>query len=162
ALPRGVSQSPARLTVPRVALLLAGVAMLGALVAKNDPAEVFASIARLSWRLGVLVCFPFVLVAIFDTLGWRFAFVRDRGAFARLVWVRLAGEAFNLITPTAALGGEVVKAWLLRGHAPFDESIPSVIVAKTTITIAQGLFLTLGIAVAWTSAIADSLLVRAM
>src|SRR2546425_5565398 len=83
---------------------------------------------------------------VFDPLGWRFAFLREGVAFRTLLGVRLAGEAFNLATPTAALGGEAVKAWLLRGRVPLDASVPSVIVAKTTITIAQGLFLLLGIA----------------
>ena len=63
----------------RVSLLMLGLALLGVLVAKNDPAEIFASIGRLSWRLAILVCFPFPLVTLFDTLGWRFAFLREIG-----------------------------------------------------------------------------------
>src|SRR4029434_5370367 len=43
-----------------------------------------------------------------------------------------------------------VKAWLLRDRLPLDVSVPSVIIAKTTITLAQGVFLLLGIAVAST------------
>ena len=68
--------------------------------------------------------------------------------FVTLLRTRLVGEAFNLVTPTAALGGEGVKAWLLRDRLPLDESVPSVIIAKTTITLAQGVFLLLGIALA--------------
>src|SRR5216110_3503395 len=135
----------------RAALLVLGVGLLAVLVATNDPAAILASIVQLSWRLAIVVCFPAVLVMVFDTLGWRFAFLREGGAFRTLLGVRLAGEAFNLATPTAALGGEAVKAWLLRGRVPLDASVPSVIVAKTTITIAQGLFLLLGIALAWTN-----------
>ncbi|PYM46830.1 MAG: hypothetical protein DME14_17075, partial [Candidatus Rokuibacteriota bacterium] len=128
-----------------MALLVLGVGLLAVLVATNDPAAILASIVQLSWRLAIVVCFPAVLVMVFDTLGWRFAFLREGVAFRTLLGVRLAGEAFNLATPTAALGGEAVKAWLLRGRVPLDASVPSVIVAKTTITIAQGLFLLLGI-----------------
>ena len=146
----------------RVLLLVAGLVMLGVLVAGNNPSEIFASILGLSWRLGVLVCFPMVLVMLFDTLGWRFAFVRDRVSFGTLVRARLAGEAFNVTTPTAALGGEAVKVWLLRGRVALEEAISSVIVAKTTITVAQGLFLGLGIVLAWTSALSTSALFRAM
>ena len=73
----------------------------------------------------------------------------------------LAGEAFNLTTP-AALGGEAVKAWLLRGHVPLDASLASVIVAKTTITIAQGIFLLLGVVVAWSTILQGSLLLYGM
>ena len=122
------------------------------LVARNDPAAILASIAALSWRLALVACFPVALVMLFDTLGWRFAFLRDGVAFRTLVTARLAGEAFNVATPTAALGGEAVKAWLLRGAVPLEASVPSVIVAKTTITIAQGLFLLLGVVLAWSSA----------
>jgi uncharacterized protein (TIRG00374 family) len=136
--------------------------MLGLVVADNDPAAIAASIARLGWRLAILLCFPIVLVTLFDTLGWRFAFSRNRVGIATLVPVRLAGEAFNLATPTAALGGEAVKTWLLRGRVPTDEAVSSVIVAKTTITIGQGLLLLLGVVLAWTSLPADSGILRAM
>ncbi len=145
-----------------MALLVLGVGLLAVLVATNDPAAILASIVQLSWRLAIVVCFPAVLVMVFDTLGWRFAFLREGVAFRTLLGVRLAGEAFNLATPTAALGGEAVKAWLLRGRVPLDASVPSVIVAKTTITIAQGLFLLLGIALAWTSALPGSPLLYGM
>lgn len=78
------------------------------------------------------------------------------------MWTRLAGEAFNLTTPTAALGGEAVKAWLLRDRVPLPEAVSSVIVAKTTITIGQGLLLLLGVVLAWTSRAADSRILMAM
>ena len=130
------------------------------LVAQNDPATIVGSIADLSWRLAIVLCFPVSLVAVFDTLGWRFAFLREV-RFRVLFAARLAGEAFNLTTP-AALGGEAVKAWLLRGHVPLDASLASVIVAKTTITIAQGIFLLLGVVVAWSTLLQGSLLFYGM
>src|SRR5439155_1616336 len=146
----------------REVLLVVGVVLFAVLVATNDPAAILASIVQLSWRLAIVLCFPVALVMVFDTLGWQFAFLRDAVAFRTLLEVRLAGEAFNLVTPTAALGGEAVKAWLLRGRVPLDASVPSVIVAKTTITIAQGLFLVLGIALAWTSTLPGSPLLYGM
>jgi glycosyltransferase 2 family protein len=138
-----------------------GVALLAVLVAQNDPAAIVGSIADLSWRLAIVLCFPVTLVTVFDTLGWRFAFRRDGAPFGALYASRLAGEAFNLTTP-AALGGEAVKAWLLRGHVPLDASVASVIVAKTTIMIGQGLFLVLGIVVAWRTVLQGSLLFSSM
>jgi putative membrane protein len=132
----------------RVLLFLLGAGVLVALVLEHDPAVVFASIRQLSWRLVVILAFPMTLVMFFDTLGWRYAFLRDEVPVGLLARVRLAGEAFNLVTPTAALGGEVVKAWLLRDRVPLDVSVPSVIIAKTTITLAQGIFLLIGIVLA--------------
>jgi glycosyltransferase 2 family protein len=136
----------------RAGLLVVGVVFLGILVATNDPAAIFASITQLSWRLAVIACFPFVLVTTFDTLGWHFAFLRPRVDFPTLLAVRLAGEAFNLTTPTASLGGEAVKAWMLRRRVPLDEGVASVVVAKTTIMMGQGLFLLVGIGVTWIAA----------
>ena len=139
-----------------------GVALLAALVAQNDPAAVLTSITDLSWRLGIVVLFPAVLVALFDTFGWRYAFLSGAVPFGPLAASRLAGEAFNMATPTAAVGGEAVKAWLLRGHAPLDATLASVIVAKTTITLGQGLYFLLGVVVAWRTGLTGSALLYGM
>lgn len=146
----------------RAGLLVVGLVLLGLVIARDDPAAIAESMARLSWGLLLILCFPVSVVTFFDTLGWRFAFARDRVHFRTLIGARLAGEAVNMATPTAAMGGEAVKAWLLRGELAMSESVPSVIVAKTAITIAQGLFLLLGLVIAWTTAIPDSGLVRSM
>ena len=145
----------------RVLLLLVGLGFLVALVVENDPAAIVDSVTRLSWRIVVILVFPMALVMALDALGWRYAFLRDRVPFGTLLATRLAGEAFNMVTPTAALGGEVVKAWLLRDRVALEESVPSVIIAKTTITIAQGLFLLLGVVLAITT-LAGSTILLAM
>lgn len=146
----------------RSALCLAGLALLGVLIAENDPAAILASIWDLSWRLGVLLVFPAGLVAVLDAVGWRYAFAHDRVGLGRLFWTRAAGEAFNMITPTASVGGEAIKVWLLRGRAPVHESLPSVIVAKTTITLGQGALLLVGVVLAGRLAGTDSRLLVAM
>lgn len=146
----------------RPGLFVLGVTLLVVLVLQNDPWSILASIHELSWRLALIVCFPAALVAILDTLGWRFAFLEDRVPFGRLVSARLAGEAFNLTTPTGALGGEVVKAWLIRPLVGLSRGVPSVIVAKTTITIAQGLFLLLGVVLGWHMLVSGSALLVGM
>lgn len=146
----------------RLIFLACGIVLFVALVIGIGPAAIASSFAQLSWRLLVILWFPFVLVTVFDTLGWRFAFVHDRVPFRALLSARMAGEAFNSTTPTASVGGEGVKAWLLREHVSIDASLPSVIVAKTTLTIAQGLFLLLGIVVAWRTLPPGSLLLQTM
>jgi putative membrane protein len=133
----------------RAALLLAGGALFAFLVWEIGPRAIAASFGHLGWSLLIVLVFPFSIITAFDTLGWRYAFRRDRVSFWALVRARMAGEAVNGTTPTGSVGGEAVKAWLIRDRVPFRESLPSVIVAKTTITIAQGLFLLFGIVVAW-------------
>lgn len=148
--------------VARALMLGTGAVLLAILVWQNDPASLFASIRQLSWRLLIVIAFPFTLVNVLDTLGWRFAFRRDDVPFSALFSARLAGEAFNLTTPTASVGGEAVKAWLVRRHVDVAEGFTSVIVAKTTITIAQGLLLVIGLPCAWLLLPDDSPLLRVM
>jgi len=135
------------MNVIRLILLAVGLAFLGYLVAQVGPETLLASFQALSWRLLLIVWFPFALIAVLDTLGWQFAFRRNSASFATLLTVRLAGEAFNVTTPTASMG-EPVKAYLLRPKVPLSEGLASVIVAKTSVTLAQGLFLVTGIALA--------------
>jgi len=133
----------------RFALLALGTALCLTLLWSIGLGPVFSALGMLSWRLPLVLCFPACLMVTCDTLGWRFAFPSDRVPFGALVSARLAGEALNISTPTASVGGEPVKAWLVRGYVPLSESLPSLVIAKTTITIGQALFLLLGIVVAW-------------
>jgi len=134
--------------VLRLLLALLGALLFAGLIVEIGPSQIIAEFRELSWRLGILLVFPFCLVTAADTLGWRYAFRRDVVPYPALFGARIAGEAFNATTPTASVGGEAVKAWLLRRWIPLSDSLPSVIVAKTTITIAQALFLLLGLTVA--------------
>jgi putative membrane protein len=146
----------------RLVLLVLGLSFLGYMVIDAGPLTLLASIQSLSWRLLVVIAFPFALVTALDTLGWRYAFRRDLASFPALVSARLAGEAFNVTTPTATVGGEPVKAYLLRPRVPLDEGFASVIVAKTSIALAQGAFLVAGIAVALFALPAHSTLLKGM
>jgi uncharacterized protein (TIRG00374 family) len=56
----------------------------------------------------------------------------------------------NLVTPMASVGGEPVKALLLRPWAPLVVGLASVVVDKTTAVVAQGCFLVVGLALAST------------
>lgn len=132
----------------RLILLAVGVTFLGYLVVRAGPETLLASFQAISWRLLLIVWFPFALIQVLDTLGWRYAFRRDFTSFPTLLAARLAGEAFNITTPMASVGGEPVKAYLLRPRVPLGEGLASVIIAKTTVTLSQGAFLVLGIALA--------------
>lgn len=136
------------MTTVRLVLLALGVAFIGYLIAQVGPAPLLQSAQTLSWRFLVVLVFPVAGVTVLDTLGWRFAFRRNPTSFLTLYSVRLAGEAFNITTPTASMGGEPVKAYLLQPRVPLEEGLASVIVDKTTVVLAQGGFLLVGLALA--------------
>jgi glycosyltransferase 2 family protein len=133
----------------KILFLVLGGLLLGVLVYRVGASPILQTLARLTWWQFALVCLPYAIITAVDTLGWRFAFARDRAPFHRLYGARLAGEALNIVTALGAVGGEAAKAWLVRRDVSYEESVPSVVIAKTSITVAQALFLVVGLLVAW-------------
>jgi putative membrane protein len=126
----------------------AGVALLGWLVWEIGPGALWAQFRVLSWWLPMLLL-PYALPAILDAAGWRYAFPGRLPSLPLLVAVRLAGEAVNVTTPTATLGGEPVKAWLLtRARVPLEDGLTSVVVAKTALVVSHLAFLALALVLA--------------
>jgi putative membrane protein len=132
----------------RPLLLAVGLAVVAWLVWDLGPAAVWESIHTLSWRLGLVVLFPFCVAVAFDTLGWRVLLPECRVPWGTLAAARLAGEAANLLTPTASVGGEPLKAYLVRDRLPLALGLASVVVDKTTVVMGQAAFLAAGLAVA--------------
>ena len=146
----------------KTVLLVAGIVLLGVLVHRVGTVAILRTLGRLTWWQFVLICVPYAAIMAVDTLGWRFAFARDRAPFWRLYRARVIGEALNIVTALGSVGGEAAKAWLVREDVSYEESVPSVVIAKTTITIAQALFLCLGVVVAWSALDVSSEILRAM
>ena len=146
----------------KILFLLLGAALLGVLVYRVGAEPILEALGRLTWWQFVLVCLPYGVSAAADTLGWRFAFARDRASFWRLYCARLVGEALNVIAAVGPVPGEAAKTWLVRRDVTYEESVPSVVIAKTTITIAQALFLLIGLVLAWHTLPLGSDLLRAM
>jgi uncharacterized protein (TIRG00374 family) len=146
----------------RALLLVGGVVLLGFLVSRVGIDVLAATLGRLTWWELVLVCLPYTLIMAVDTLGWRFAFTGQPPPYLRLLAARTAGEALNVVTAVGSVGGEAVKVWLLRGAASYEESVPSVVIAKTTATIAQALFLAVGLVVALATLSLDRQILSAM
>jgi uncharacterized membrane protein YbhN (UPF0104 family) len=128
----------------RPLLVLTGLAVVGYLVAQIGPAAIWASFATLGWRLPLVLAFPYALAGLVDTIAWRLL-LPGPVSLGLVFRARLAGEAVNLATPTMAVGGEPVKAFLLRPHVPLLDGLVSVIADKTTIVAGQIVFLAGGL-----------------
>lgn len=143
-------------------LLVLGIALLAVLVYRVGTEPIIETLRRLAWWQFALVCLPYAAIMAADTLGWRFAFARDRAPFWRLFGARMAGEALNVVTAAGAVGGEAAKAWLVRRDVTYEESVPSIVIAKTTTTMAQAVFLLAGLWPAWLALPVDAEVVRWM
>jgi uncharacterized protein (TIRG00374 family) len=146
----------------KIVLSVLGLAVIAWSIHRIGWSPIAEALARLTWWQLVLVCLPYAAIMAVDTLGWRFAFPGEAAPFWRLFGARLAGEALNLVTAVGSVGGEAVKAWLIRRDVAYEDSVPSVVIAKTTSTIAQALFLLIGVGLAWAWLATDSRVLAAM
>jgi len=119
---------------------------VGYLVVRTGVEALLEPLRTLSWWLLPVVLVPYLAATLLHTLGWRLAFARERPPFARLVSIRLAGEAFNVTT--GSVGGEPLKVLLLRPRVPLDGAVAAVVIDKTTIAMGQGAFLLVGLVIA--------------
>lgn len=135
------------MTVRSTLWLVLGAAGLGLLAWRIDVGVVRTAAVQVGWGMALIVGQE-IVAHLFNALAWRFAFAPgDARAFplGELVRLRVAGDAVNYLTPTATLGGEVARAAMLRGGRDPGVRAVSVIVAKSTQTLAQALFVTAGL-----------------
>ena len=133
-------------TLSRV-FLAAGVALFGFLLFRIGPAVLAADLRRVGAKLLLLVALGTVTFAL-DTLGWRFAIPPEerRVPFRSLFAMRIAGDAVNYVTPSAAVGGELVRIALLRRYLPATPAIASVVLLVVTQFFSQVIFVAAGVA----------------
>jgi putative membrane protein len=128
-------------------LLVLGLALFGWFIYRAGPADILANLRRLGW-LAPIALIPYFFVYLVDTLGWFLAFgsyANSRPSFLTLFRVRWAGEAINNVVPSAYVGGEAVKAYLLHKRGvPGLTAGTSVVASKTCQVLAQVLFIGLG------------------
>jgi uncharacterized protein (TIRG00374 family) len=134
----------------RVALFLLGLLTLIALIWHIGPGRILDATAALGPAALLVILLPSCLMYVVEAFGWRLTMGRHASqvSFWRLLVIRTAGELVNMTTPAAYVGGEPLKAYLLKRHQiPMVDAAASVVIAKTTMTIAQVGFILLGIAV---------------
>jgi putative membrane protein len=130
----------------RPALLALGAGAVAVLVWEAGPEAVWRSVREIGWRLPLVVALPYAVSTALHALGWELTFPDRRPPFAALWRTRVIGEAVNVATPTASVGGEPVKAYLLRPWVPLEHGLASVVLDKTAVVVGQGLFLLGGLA----------------
>jgi putative membrane protein len=136
----------------RLTTLLAaagGLSILGWLLHHAGLEPIWQRLRALGWA-SPLILVPYGVVTLADALGWRYtlsAAARGRVPFPSLTLSRMAGEAVNSLMPAAVVGGEPVKAYLLRRwHVRGPEAFASVVISKTALVASQSLFTAIGIA----------------
>jgi uncharacterized protein (TIRG00374 family) len=128
------------------ALLLAlGLVFLGCLIWKTGASRLWNEFVSLGWGLALFIAFEFMAEGL-HTKGWSYCL---DGPYRRVSWfqlfrIRMAGNAINYLTPTAALGGEVTKAALLSSNHNGPGAISGVLVGRLSAGVAHATFVACG------------------
>ena len=127
--------------------IVTGLVLLAGFIAVSDLEHVGDYFRLLGWTAPAVLA-PYVVIVLVDACGWRAmmpAEMRARVPLASLYLTRMAGEAVNSVTPTATVGGEPVKAHLLRGFGVSgSEAVASVVLARTALVVSQAIFVAAG------------------
>ena len=122
----------------KLLLLGVGLALFGWYVHRVGLAEIASALRQLGWA-APLVLLPYGVVYVVDCLGWRWTLpARLPLGFLALLRIRWAGEAVNNVVPSAYVGGEAVKVFLLGQHGvPTAVATSAAIVSKSAQTVGQ-------------------------
>ena len=128
--------------------LALGFALLVAVVGETNLDEVYQRVSEIGWGLVAILAIYCAAFAI-DSFTWLMALPSQPMNILWLVrafLVRIVGEAFNHVIPAASMGGEPVKAVLLkrRYDVGYREAVASLILARTINMVALCLFLFAG------------------
>ena len=135
--------------------LLIGLVLLGVVASKIELAQVIERVSQVGW--GITIILGLYLVAfVIDSFTWQMALtaVPLNLAWLYRIWkMRMVGEVFNSILPMASMGGEPVKAVLLKKYygIGYREGTASLLIGKTINMLAPMIFLALGFVLMWAS-----------
>jgi uncharacterized protein (TIRG00374 family) len=141
-----------------VLMLAAGVTLLGVILYYTDLGEVWSRLQQMGWR--GMAAFLAVHVLGFSglALSWLLALpskpVTPRWMY-RFWKVMMVGAALEAVTPLAGLGGEPVKAVLVKRHygISFKDASASLMATRTTDLMAQVVFLVIGFSLMFQAAL---------
>src|SRR5213082_1393431 len=126
---------------------LAGAALFTFLLVRQGAPQVGAAFASAGWAIAGVAIYHFAVPVFLDAMAWWALFPKpERLSLWQLFWMRWIGESVSTLVPSAAVGGDVVRARLaaLRG-APVPTAAASVLVDITLGVFVQIGFTLLGL-----------------
>ena len=130
------------------ALGIAGAALFIAVIVHQDLSKVGEAFAAAGWAILAVIAWHFAVPVVLDTLAWWVLFPRaDRLPLRQMLWMRWIGESVSTLVPSAAVGGDMVRARLaaIKGGAPLPIAAGTVLVDLTLGVFTQALFTVIGV-----------------
>ena len=133
-------------------MLMLGAALLGLILYQTDLAEVWDHLLELgAWGIAIIL-FVHLVGFFFESASWLLTLpqlpLNHRWLF-RIARVLGAGYALEMVTPLAGLGGEPIKAVILKRYyaIPYRDAMASQLLTRTTDVISQIPFIAMGLGI---------------
>jgi putative membrane protein len=138
---------PSRIRLTFYFLAFAGAALFTALLVREGVAQIGGAIATAGWAILAVIAYHFFVPVFLDSLAWWVLFPKaERPPLRRIYWMRWIGESVSTVVPSAAVGGDIVRARLaaIKG-APLPVAAGTVLVDLTLGVFTQAAFTLLGV-----------------
>ncbi len=124
----------------KIVLLSFGFLILYFLIREISLSAIVEQIQTMGWAFVFLMFFPILFQELLFALALQYSINGRTPGFFKVFCANIAGESVNYITPGTLIGGEPLKAYLLRHHAGVYSSSASIIIAKTTKAVSMIIF----------------------
>jgi putative membrane protein len=140
-------KAPGKVQLTFYLLGFAGAALFTGLLIRQGASQVGAAFATAGWGIAAVVAYHLIPIFL-DAVAWWVLFPRsDRLPLRKLFWMRWVGESVSTLVPSAAVGGDIVRARLAAiNGVPLPISAGSVLVDITLGVFTQAGFTMLGLA----------------
>ena len=138
---------PSRVRLTFYLLALVGAALFTLLLIREGAPQVGKAIATAGWAILAVIAYHLCVPVFLDALAWWVLFPKnDRPPLRKIFWMRWIGESVSTLVPSAAVGGDIVRARLaaIRG-APLPIAAGTVLVDLTLGVFTQAAFTILGV-----------------
>lgn len=125
-----------------------GAALFTGLLIREGAVPVASAVATAGWAILAVVAYHLFVPIFLDAVAWWALIPRsDRLPLRKLFWMRWIGESVNTLLPSAAVGGDIVRARLAAINGlPLRIAAGSVLVDITLGVFSQAVFTILGLA----------------
>src|SRR5215472_5675537 len=120
---------------------LTGAALFTFLLIRQGAPQVLAAFTSAGSWIAAVVIYHLAVPVLLDALAWRALFPKpERLSLRQMFWTRWIGESVSTLVPSAAVGGDVVRARLAALHGASVASAA----ASVLVDITLGVFVQIG------------------
>ncbi len=139
-------KAPGKIQLTLYLLFFAGAALFTGLLIREGASQVGAALVAAGWGIAAVVAYHLVPL-FFDAVSWWVLLPSsDRLPLRKFFWMRWIGESVSTLVPSAAVGGDIVRARLAAiGSVPLPMAAGSVLVDVTLGIFMQAAFTLFGL-----------------